>query len=122
MGKINVKKRTLFDKSHTLLYTHKMTEIVYEYSADKNQHLINERHINFEKIVAALDNGQLLDVVEHPNKNKYPNQKMYVIQVNDYVYLVPFVEKDKQTVFLKTIFPSRKAKKQYMKNEVLNED
>jgi hypothetical protein len=47
---------------------------------------------------------------------------MYVVRINDYIYLVPFVEKDKYTVFLKTIFPSRKAKKQYLKNEVFYED
>lgn len=91
-----------------------MTRLVYEYSADKNQRLVNERHISFEEVVAALNNGQLLDIVEHPNQNKYPNQRMYVIQIDDYAYLVPFVEKDEQTVFLKTIFPSRKAKKQHM--------
>jgi hypothetical protein len=98
-----------------------MADKIYEYSDSKNQQLINERHISFEEIIAALDNGQLLDIVTQPNKNKYPNQKVYVVQINNYVYLVPFVEKDDQTVFLKTIFPSRKAKKQYMQNEVSNE-
>jgi hypothetical protein len=98
-----------------------MGDKIYEYSDSKNQQLINERHISFEEIIAALDNGQLLDIVVQANKNKYPNQKIYVVQINSYVYLVPFVEKDDQTVFLKTIFPSRKAKKQYMKNEVFNE-
>ncbi len=99
-----------------------MTSQVYEYSADKNQRLINERHISFEEIVAALNNGQLLDIINHPNQKKYPNQSIYVVQVNEYVYLVPFVEKDRRTVFLKTIFPSRKAKKQYIKSEIFNED
>lgn len=90
-----------------------MTKLIYEYSDSKNQLLINERHISFEEIIAALENEQLLDIVES-NQNKYPNQKAYVVQVNNYVYLVPFVEKDKQSVFLKTIFPSRKAKKRYI--------
>ena len=99
-----------------------MDKILYEYSDSKNQLLINKRHISFEEVVAALDSGQLLDVVEQPNKSKYPNQEMYVVQINSYVYLVPFVKKDEQTVFLKTIFPSRKAKKRYIKTEVLNED
>lgn len=98
-----------------------MNNQVYEYSADKNQYLIKERHISFEEVIAALNNGQLLDIIDHPNRKKYPNQSLYVIQVNGYVYLVPFVEKNKQTVFLKTIFPSRKAKKQYIGNEVTNE-
>lgn len=90
-----------------------MTELIYEYSAEKNQQLISERHISFDEIIAALNDGQLLDIAEHPNKNKYPNQKIYVVLVNSYVYLVPFVEKEK-SIFLKTIFPSRKAKKQYI--------
>jgi len=95
-------------------YIRIMTETIYEYSHDKNQQLIEKRNISFEEVVSALENGQLLDIIEHPNKSKYPNQKMYVVQVNDYVYLVPFVEKNKQTVFLKTIFASRKAKKHYI--------
>jgi len=99
-----------------------MTEMVYEFSVDKNHFLIKERNISFEEIIAALENGQLLDIVKQNNPNKYPNQKMFIVQVNDYVYLVPFVEKDEHTVFLKTVFPSRKAKKQYLKNEVPNEN
>ncbi|MFA6408819.1 MAG: DUF4258 domain-containing protein [Gammaproteobacteria bacterium] len=95
-----------------------MSKPVYEYSVDKNNQLIAERHISFEEIVAALNNGQLLDIVDHPNKVKYPNQKIYVLQVNGYVYMVPFVKIDSNAVFLKTIFPSRKAKKRY---EVSNE-
>lgn len=67
-----------------------MNNQVYEYSADKNEYLIKERHISFEEIIAALNNGQLLDIIDHPN------QSIYVIQVNGYVYLVPFVEKNKQ--------------------------
>lgn len=98
-----------------------MTKKIYEFSASKNQLLIKERHISFEEIVAALDNGQLLDIIKQPNSNKYPNQKMYVVLISGYAYLVPFVEKDKNTVFLKTIFPSRKATKQYLKNEVPHE-
>ncbi len=95
-----------------------MTKLIYDYSEEKNKWLINERHISFEEVVAALNDGQLLDVIKHPNKQKYPNQEMYVVQINNYAYLVPFVQKDKNSVFLKTIFPSRKAKKQYIKNEV----
>jgi hypothetical protein len=93
----------------------------YEYSEDKNNKLIKERNISFEEIIAALDNGQLLDIVEQPNPNKYPGQNMYVVWVNEYVYLVPFVKKRHNAVFLKTIFPSRKAKKIYIKTEVYHE-
>lgn len=97
-----------------------MVKLFYEYSDSKNQLLISERNISFEEIIAALDNGQLLDIVEQPSQSKHPNQKAYVVQVNNYVYLVPFVKKDEQTIFLKTIFPSRKAKKLY-KNKVSHE-
>lgn len=85
----------------------------YEYSAEKNQLLIKERGISFEDVAIALDNGKLLGTIDHPNLNKYPHQKMYVVEINNYAYLVPFVRKDEHTVFLKTIFPSRKARKQY---------
>ncbi|OGT06820.1 MAG: toxin [Gammaproteobacteria bacterium GWF2_41_13] len=99
-----------------------MTKLIYEFSDSKNQLLIQERHISFEEIIAALLNGQLLDIVDHPNTNKYPNQKMYVVKVAGYVYLVPFVKKDHQTIFLKTIFPSRKAKKHYLNSEEIGND
>jgi uncharacterized DUF497 family protein len=94
---------------------------VYEYSEEKNQQLIREREISFEEVIAAIDNDQLLCVTDHPNKQKYPNQKMYVVELNEYVYLVPFVEKGEHAVFLKTIFPSRKAKKLYEKEGVSDE-
>ncbi len=86
----------------------------YEFSADKNQLLIKGRHISFEDVVVALNNGNLLDVIDHPNRVKYPNQKIYVVDIDGYVYLVPYVTKNEQTVFLKTIFPSRKLTKKYL--------
>lgn len=86
----------------------------YEFSAEKNQQLIKERHISFEDIIVALANDKLLDTIEHPNKVKYPNQEIYIININEYVYLVPFVRKYKHTVFLKTIVPSRKLTKKYL--------
>lgn len=87
----------------------------YEFSAEKNRLLIEERDISFEVVVAALDNGKLLDIIEHPNKTKYPNQQIYIVDVNGYAYLIPFVKKDEQTIFLKTVFPSRKLTKKYLK-------
>jgi uncharacterized DUF497 family protein len=86
----------------------------FEFSPDKNQQLIKERHISFEDIIAALSNNKLLDTIGHHNKTKYPNQEIYIIDINGYVYLVPFVKKDKHTVFLKTIVPSRKLIKKYL--------
>lgn len=92
----------------------KMKKSSYEFSADKNQLLIKERGVSFEDVVVALDNGKLLDTIEHHNVAKYPNQKIYIVNINEYVYLVPFVRKDKKTVFLKTIIPSRKLTKKHL--------
>ncbi len=65
-------------------------------------------------MIAALDNGDLLDVVAHHNMEKYPGQKIYRVNIDGYVYLVPYVEKSEGTVFLKTIFASRKLTKKYL--------
>ena len=86
----------------------------YDFSAEKNNQLITTRGISFEEVIAAINNGALLEVIEHPNKEKYDNQNIYIVEINHYVYLVPFVRKDKKTIFLKTIFPSRKLSKHYL--------
>ena len=87
---------------------------IYTFSPEKNLKLKLERDVSFEEIIAAVADGQLLDIVEHPNQKKYNEQKMYIVFVNNYVYIVPFVENKDGTIFLKTIIPSRKAKKTYM--------
>lgn len=89
-------------------------KIYYEFSADKNRILIQDRGVSFEDVISALDNNKLLDVLQHPNTLKYPNQKIYVINLGGYVYLVPFVRKNEHVIFLKTIFPSRKLTKSYL--------
>ena len=80
---------------------------------EKNEQLKKDRNISFEIIISQIDSGNVLDIVENPNQKKYKNQKMFIIEFNDYVYLVPFVE-DEDKIFLKTIIPSRKAKKKYL--------
>lgn len=90
------------------------TTLHYEYSAEKNQLLIQERGISFEDVVAALENDQLLEILIHPNPEKYPGQQIYLIEMKGYVYIVPFVQKDENTLFLKTIIPSRKLTKKYL--------
>lgn len=87
--------------------------IIFDWDNEKNEVLINSRGVSFEEVIAILEGGEELDVIEHPNKQKYAHQKMYVVEINDYVYLVPFVQ-DKDKIFLKTIIPSRKAKKKYL--------
>ena len=73
-----------------------------------------ERKISFEEILFYMNHGFLKDTVDHPNQTKYPSQRLFVVQVGDYIYLVPFVEEEER-IFLKTIIPSRKAKKKYLK-------
>jgi len=84
------------------------------YSLEKNEILKATRDISFEDVILALENGYLLDDIEHPSKEKYPNQNIFIIliQIKDYVYLVPYVE-DEKSIFLKTIIPSRKMNKKY---------
>ena len=84
----------------------------YNWSADKNHLLVQERGISFERIVFEISAGNELAVLEHPNQDKYPGQRISIVQVDDYVYAVPFVETAME-IFLKTIIPSRKAKRQY---------
>ena len=82
----------------------------------KNEVLKSERGVSFEDIVFHIERGDLLDILEHPNPERYADQRIFVVRREDYVYLVPFVE-DEHTVFLKTIIPSRKATKQYLGEE-----
>jgi len=85
----------------------------FDWDNKKNEKLKIEREISFENILVAIEEGYILDIVEHKNQKKYPNQKMFIININSYAYLVPFVE-DKYKIFLKTIIPSRKATKKYV--------
>jgi hypothetical protein len=82
------------------------------YGAEKNELLKQSRGIGFEEIISAIESGKVLDVYDHPDQVNYPGQKIYVVEALDYVYLVPFV-RDEKGIFLKTIIPSRKAKKIY---------
>ena len=84
----------------------------FNWNASKNQLLVQERGISFERIVFEISSGNELAVLEHPNQEKYLGQKILMVQVDDYVYAVPFVETETE-IFLKTIVPSRKATRQY---------
>ena len=85
----------------------------FSWDPAKNEKLRAERGISFEEIVFHIERGDVLDVLENPNQLKYARQRVFVVNVQDYVYLVPFVESDSQ-VFLKTIIPSRKATRKYL--------
>ena len=92
------------------------------YNYEKNNLLKKERGIGFEDVILSLENGDLLDDISHPNKEKYPNQDIFIIfiRIKDYVYLVPYVETETE-IFFKTIIPSRKMNKKYNKKGVSNE-
>ena len=85
----------------------------YRWNHEKNNKLKEERGIGFELIVMHIERGDLLDVLKHPNDSRYPNQQLLIVEINEYVYLVPFVE-DENGRFLKTIIPSRKATRDYL--------
>jgi len=85
----------------------------FEWNDDKNDWLKRVRGISFEDIVHHMSEGDLLDVLEHPNRERYANQKIFVVEVEGYAVVVPFVEDD-EVIFLKTIIPSRKLTKRYL--------
>ncbi len=86
----------------------------FDWDENKNEQLKVTRNVSFEEIILAISNNQLLDVLIHPNTSKYQNQKMFVVKMYNYAYVVPFVE-DEDKYFLKTIYPSREATKKYLK-------
>ncbi len=88
----------------------------YDWSDEKNEWLRLERGITFEDIVFHLAHDGLLDTIMHPNQRQYPGQRIFIINVEGYACLVPFVEDD-EVIFLKTIIPSRKMTKQYLKGD-----
>ena len=87
------------------------------WNAEKNQLLMVERGISFEDVLFALQARRLLDDLAHPNDNKYPNQRIFVVEIDEYAWLVPYVESEDE-IFLKSVIPSRKATKHYLKGAV----
>lgn len=87
---------------------------LFRWAAEKNELLKSARGVAFESIVVAVESGGLLDILAHPNQTKYPNQRVMVVSFDGYVYLVPFVE-EAEYFFLKTVIPSRKATRDYLK-------
>ncbi len=85
----------------------------YAWNSEKNAQLIKERHVSFERVIYHIEKEGVLAVIEHPNSSKYPNQRMFIVNIDNYAYLVPFVENESE-IFLKTIIPSRKATRKYL--------
>jgi uncharacterized DUF497 family protein len=87
---------------------------MFDWSDEKDAKLRMERGVGFQDVVFHIEQGDVLAVAAHPNQEKYPNQQIMYVRIGDYVYLVPYVRVEGKT-FLKTIIPSRKATKRYLK-------
>lgn len=83
----------------------------FKWDVEKNEKLIKDRGISFEMVSKAIEDGGLLDIIDHP---KRLNQQLLVVRIRDYAVLVPFVE-SKDDVFFKTAYPSRKFTKKYLR-------
>ena len=88
----------------------------FDWSKEKNEKLKRERGISFQDVVDAIENGNLLKRISHPNQKKYPGQKIFIVKIKEYVYAVPFIESTTKT-FFKTIYPSRKHTREYIKRK-----
>ncbi|MDD2367195.1 MAG: toxin [Desulfuromonadaceae bacterium] len=93
---------------------------IFRWNHEKNERLKIEREVSFEEIVLSIEEDGLLDILQHPNATKYPNQRILVVALVRYVYLIPFVE-EADYYFLKTIIPSRKATRDYLEGGNINE-
>ena len=85
---------------------------IFKWNVEKNELLFHQRGITFEEIVQKIESGAKYRETDHPNSKKYPNQKIIVVEIEGYAYLVPCVINGNE-YFLKTIIPSRKATKKY---------
>lgn len=88
----------------------------YDFSTEKNSKLKAERNISFEEVIFVILDEGILDILEHPNQNKYPNQKLFVVSIDNYAYLIPVIINEEK-IFLKTIIPSRKATRDYLRGK-----
>jgi uncharacterized DUF497 family protein len=87
---------------------------IFRWDNEKNELLKKNRGVCFEEVVLLMERGDVLDTIENPNQEKYPGQKIAVVIIDAYAYLVPYV-KNKEGIFLKTIIPSRKATNKYVR-------
>lgn len=86
----------------------------FRYNYEKNSQLLKTRGIGFEEVIQSISEGHVLDVRKHPNEITYPNQNILYVRILEEVYAVPFIEEENDSIFLKTLFPSRKARKQFL--------
>ncbi len=97
--------------------TMNLPEKIVNWNNYKNEWLKSERNISFEEIIVAIvEHDKLIDIIQ--NNGKYKDQKVLVVEIENYIYLCPFIENDNE-IFLKTIYPSRKLTKIYLNEEDL---
>ena len=89
---------------------------IFRWDNEKNELVKSTRGVCFEQVVLLMERGEVLDTIEHPNRERYPGQKIAVVMIDTYVYLVPYVEHNEE-IFLKTIIHSRKATNKYMREK-----
>ncbi len=89
---------------------------VFNWNSEKNQQLIEQRSRSFEEAIFHIENGGLLDDISHPNAVDYPHQKIFIVEIDQYAYLVPYVETEEE-IFLKTVIPGRKFTKLYLRGD-----
>lgn len=87
-----------------------------KFNQEKDEWLKKNRNISLSNIAELIFSEQVIKVINHPNKAKFPNQKIALLNINNYIYCVPYIE-TKDEIFLKTIYPSRKYTKKYLKNK-----
>lgn len=91
-------------------------KLLFEYSEEKNLLLKETRGVGFDDVIEAIYNGSLLDDINHFNKEKYPNQRIYIVRIKTNIYAVPYIiDKKRNVLFLKTIYPNRRLKNKYLK-------
>ena len=90
--------------------------LTIEWSEEKNRILLQERGVSFEMVVEKIADKEILSDSEHPNSEKYSHQRIFIVAIDGYCYVVPYVQ-DETKIFLKTIYPSRAATKKYLKKE-----
>lgn len=85
-----------------------------DWSDEKNIELKRERGVSFEMVASLIENKSILDIIDHPNPKRYPNQRIFIVEIDNYAYLVPFIDEEDK-IFLKTIIPNRKATKKFLR-------
>lgn len=88
----------------------------FDFSVEKNLVLKQTRGLGFEEIIEAISRDGLIGNIKHLNRKRYPNQKIFIVKIKSYIYAVPYVfDRKRNLIFLKTIYPSRKLTKKYLK-------